>query len=61
MAKHLIKYVHVEETTYHDWIEADTLSEALEKVENGEVDFENEVDGQGIEIVDIEVLEEGEE
>lgn len=52
-----VRYKHIEETTYEDWIEAESEEEAIEKAENGEVDFENDIDCQGIEIVDVEVLE----
>jgi len=58
MGKYLVSYTHVEETTYHDWVEAESEDEAIEKAENGEVDFENEMDVSGIEIVDVDVLDE---
>lgn len=57
MAKFLVEYTHVEETTYQDWIEADSEAEAIEKAENGEVDFENYCDGCGIEFKDVEVID----
>lgn len=58
MPKFLVQYTHVEETTYEQWVEADSEEEALFKIEfEDEADFENEVDIQGIEIKDIEVIE----
>ena len=58
MPKFLIQYTHVEETTYEQWVEADSEEEALLKIEfEDEADFENAVDIQGIEIKDIEVIE----
>lgn len=58
MPKFLVQYTHVEETTYEQWVEADSEEEALLKIEfEDEADFENEVDIQGIEIKDIEVIE----
>lgn len=57
MPKFLVQYAHVEETTYYEqWVEADSEEEALLKIED-EADFEDEVDIQGIEIKDIEVIE----
>jgi len=58
MPKFLIQYTHVEETTYEQWVEADSEEEALLKIEfEDEADFENAVDIQGVEIKDIEVIE----
>lgn len=58
MPKFLVQYTHVEETTYEQWVEADSEEEALLKIEfEDEADFENVVDIQGIEIKDTEVIE----
>lgn len=56
MPKFLVQYTHVEETTYEQWVEADSEEEALLKIED-EADFQDEVDIQGIEIKNIEVVE----
>lgn len=55
MPKFLVQYTHVEEITYEQWVEADSEEEALLKIED-EADFRDEVDIQGIEIKDIEVI-----
>ena len=56
MPKFLVQYTHVEEITYEQWVEADSEEEALFKIED-EADFQDEVDIQGIEIKNIEVVE----
>lgn len=61
MKSFLVEYTHVEETTYRDWVVAESREEAEKKAEDGEVDFENIVDGWGIEIKDANVLDEREE
>jgi len=61
MKKFLIEYRHVEEHTYREWVEAETESEAIEKVEQGEVEYEHQIDGQGLEIIPENVLDEKDE
>lgn len=46
MGKYLIRYNQLEEVYYEDYIEADTLDEAVAKVKDGDVNFDNEVDSQ---------------
>jgi hypothetical protein len=60
MPRFLVKYTHVEETTYEQWVDAADQMEALQKIE-GEETFENVVNIQGLELKDYEVVEEQEE
>lgn len=55
--KFLVEYKHIEESVYRDWIEADSEQDAIEMVENGEVDFDNYVNGCGLEFVGIQILD----
>lgn len=61
MGQYLVEYKHIEETTYADWIEADSEEDALELVEMGEVNFENEIDVVGVEITDATIEDKEEE
>lgn len=57
MTRYLVRYTHVEETTYEQWVEADSEEEALEKADV-EADFENIVEIEGVELKDFEIVEE---
>ncbi|WP_188006852.1 hypothetical protein GGGNBK_21250 [Sporosarcina sp. ANT_H38] len=57
MARFLVRYTHVEETTYEQWVEAVNSDEALEKI-NDEADFKEIVEVQGVRMKDFEVIEE---
>ena len=59
MKKYLVRYTHVEETTYEQWVEAESEDEA-EDIIYDEMDFENVVGVQGVDIINIHVIEEGE-
>lgn len=56
MSRFLVRYTHVEETTYEQWIEADSSEEALKKI-NDEADFKEVVEVQGVKMKDFEVIE----
>lgn len=55
--KYYVEYKHIEESVYRDWIEADSEDEAIEMVENGEVDFDNYVSGCGLKFVDVSIVD----
>ena len=61
MKKFLIEYKHIEEHTYKEWVEAETEEEAIKLVEEGEVEFDNYLDTQGLEIIPENVLDEKDE
>ena len=54
--KFLVEYRHVEESYYHEWIEAETEEEAKKKAEDGEVDFEDYVNGCGLYIDNVSII-----
>lgn len=56
MPKFLVEYKHVEETTYQEWIEADTEDEALAQTID-DPKFEKQTDVAGIEMKDFKVIE----
>lgn len=59
MAKFLVEFKHVEETTYTGWVEAETEREAYRMVCDEPFDINDleDVDVQGVEVIDIYVEE----
>ena len=57
MAKYLVEFKHVEETTYVGWVEADSEKEAYKKVSDEPFDINDleDTNVQGIEVIDIYV------
>lgn len=60
MPKYLVRYTHVEEYTYEDYIEADSEEAAYAQVGEDPL-FEDLVNVQGIEIKDINIIDTVEE
>ena len=63
MAKYLVEFKHVEETTYTGWVEAESEREAYRMVSDNPFDINELLDEnvQGIEVIDIYVEESDEE
>ena len=57
MKNFLVEYKHIEETTYRDWVEAESEEQAIEIVES-ETPFDNDLGTDSLEVIDIEVIEE---
>lgn len=58
LEKFKVQYTHVEETTYTEWVEAESEQDALDIVENAPSMNPNDVTGvQGIEIKDFRILD----
>lgn len=55
MPKFQVEYKHVEETTYTEWIEADSRDDAIEQAE-ADPQFTTTKDVQGIELIDFKVI-----
>lgn len=60
MGKYLVEYVHVEETTYEEWVEADSRAEAIEIVKE-DPSMEKMTNNQGLEIINHRVIDKEEE
>lgn len=60
MPKYLVEFKHVEETTYTQWVEAETEEDAIRMVED-EPDFDNSTSVDGIELKDFEIIDEKDE
>lgn len=58
--KFLVEYVHVEETTYQEWVEADSEEEAIEMVKE-DPSMESMTNNQGIEIINHRVIDKEED
>lgn len=60
MAKYQVEFKHIEETTYTGWVEADSKEEAYKMVKDEPFDINKleEINIQGLEVIDIHVEKE---
>lgn len=56
MQKFLIEYKHVEETTYKEWVEAETEEDAIREVKEYP-NFDKVTGVQGVEMKDFKVID----